>query len=29
MADWVSLKMDAGDINTWYLINRPDGESGL
>lgn len=26
MADWVSLKMDAGDIITWYLINRPDGE---
>jgi wyosine [tRNA(Phe)-imidazoG37] synthetase (radical SAM superfamily) len=23
MADWVSLKMDAGDIITWYLINRP------
>jgi wyosine [tRNA(Phe)-imidazoG37] synthetase (radical SAM superfamily) len=25
MADWVSLKMDAGDIITWYLINRPVG----
>jgi wyosine [tRNA(Phe)-imidazoG37] synthetase (radical SAM superfamily) len=25
MADWVSLKMDAGDIITWYMINRPDG----
>ncbi len=23
MADWVSLKMDAGDIITWFLINRP------
>lgn len=23
LADWVSLKMDAGDIITWYLINRP------
>lgn len=23
MADWVSLKMDACDIITWYLINRP------
>lgn len=23
MSDWVSLKMDAGDIITWYLINRP------
>mgnify|MGYP000879229868 FL=1 len=22
-ADWVSLKMDAGDIITWYLVNRP------
>ena len=22
-ADWVSLKVDAGDIITWYLINRP------
>jgi len=22
-SDWVSLKMDAGDIITWYLINRP------
>ncbi len=22
-ADWVSLKLDAGDIITWYLINRP------
>jgi len=22
-ADWVSLKMDAGDVITWYLINRP------
>jgi wyosine [tRNA(Phe)-imidazoG37] synthetase (radical SAM superfamily) len=25
MADWLSLKMDAGDIITWYLINRPAG----
>jgi wyosine [tRNA(Phe)-imidazoG37] synthetase (radical SAM superfamily) len=25
MADWVSLKIDAGDIITWYLINRPVG----
>ena len=23
LADLVSLKMDAGDIITWYLINRP------
>jgi len=23
LADWVSLKMDAGDIITWQLINRP------
>jgi len=23
LADWVSLKMDAGDLITWYLINRP------
>jgi len=23
LADWVSLKMDAGNIITWYLINRP------
>jgi wyosine [tRNA(Phe)-imidazoG37] synthetase (radical SAM superfamily) len=23
LADWVSLKLDAGDIITWYLINRP------
>jgi len=23
LADWVSLKMDAGDIIPWYLINRP------
>ncbi len=23
LSDWVSLKMDAGDIITWYLINRP------
>jgi wyosine [tRNA(Phe)-imidazoG37] synthetase (radical SAM superfamily) len=23
LADWVSLKMDAGDIITWSLINRP------
>jgi wyosine [tRNA(Phe)-imidazoG37] synthetase (radical SAM superfamily) len=23
-ADWVSLKMDAADIITWHLINRPD-----
>ncbi len=23
LADWVSLKMDAGDIITWYLINKP------
>jgi wyosine [tRNA(Phe)-imidazoG37] synthetase (radical SAM superfamily) len=23
LADWISLKMDAGDIITWYLINRP------
>ena len=23
MSDWISLKMDAGDIITWYLINRP------
>ncbi len=22
-ADWISLKMDAGDIITWYLVNRP------
>lgn len=22
-ADWVSLKMDAGDIITWHLVNRP------
>jgi wyosine [tRNA(Phe)-imidazoG37] synthetase (radical SAM superfamily) len=25
LSDWVSLKMDAGDIITWYLINRPAG----
>jgi wyosine [tRNA(Phe)-imidazoG37] synthetase (radical SAM superfamily) len=23
LADWVSLKMDAGDIITWHLINSP------
>ena len=23
LADWVSFKLDAGDIITWYLINRP------
>jgi len=23
LADWVSLKIDAGDIITWHLINRP------
>lgn len=23
MADWVSLKMDAGDNDTWHKINRP------
>jgi len=23
IADWVSLKIDAGDIITWHLINRP------
>lgn len=22
-ADWVSLKIDAGDVISWYLINRP------
>ncbi len=22
-ADWVSIKLDAGDIITWYMINRP------
>ncbi len=22
-AGWISLKMDAGDIITWYLVNRP------
>jgi len=24
LADWVSLKMDAGDSETWHLINRPE-----
>jgi wyosine [tRNA(Phe)-imidazoG37] synthetase (radical SAM superfamily) len=23
IADWVSLKIDAGDVITWYMINRP------
>ena len=23
LADWVSLKIDAGDIDTWHKINRP------
>lgn len=23
LADWVSLKVDAGDVITWYMINRP------
>ncbi|HNR40767.1 MAG TPA: radical SAM protein [Bacteroidales bacterium] len=23
LANWVSIKMDAGDIITWYMINRP------
>lgn len=23
LADWVSFKIDAGDIITWHLINRP------
>lgn len=26
LADWVSLKMDAGDVNTWHIINRPAEE---
>src|SRR4030042_1780115 len=29
MSDWVSLKMDAGDIITWYLINRRVGGLGF
>ena len=27
MADWVSLKIDAGDNDTWQKVNRP--ASGL
>jgi len=26
LADWVSLKLDAGDNTTWRLINRPAAE---
>ncbi len=26
MADWVSLKVDAGDNDTWQKVNRPAPE---